>query len=66
MTHRNAQPLTEVGREPPPKRLRDQPEYPDPARLRKLKDGLQRNTTAVVRIIDQILAELEVDEDRAA
>ncbi len=37
----------------------------DPERLRKLRAGLERNTMALSRIIDQILAELD-DERRAA
>ena len=39
---------------------------PDPERLRKLMEGLKRNTTAVERTIAQILAELECDEERRA
>lgn len=36
-------------------------------KLRSLRDGLQRNTVAITRIIDQLIAEGESqDRDRAA
>ncbi len=37
----------------------------DAERLRKLRDGLTRNTTALTRIIDAVLAECE-EHDTAA
>lgn len=40
---------------------------PDPRikRLRSLRDGLQRNTVAVTRIIDELIGEMESEEDAA-
>ena len=32
---------------------------PDAQKLRRLRDGLERNAMATVRIIDQVLAELD-------
>ncbi len=37
----------------------------DAERLRKLRDGLTRNTTALTRIIDAVLAECEEGEKAA-
>jgi len=34
-------------------------------KLRSLRDGLQRNTVAVTRIIDELIAELESDQEAA-
>jgi hypothetical protein len=39
-----------------------QPPDPRLKKLRGLRDGLQRNTTAVTRIIDELIAELEEQE----
>jgi hypothetical protein len=47
---------------------RDTPQQPpDPRikRLRSLRDGLQRNTVAVTRIIDELINEMESEEDAA-
>lgn len=44
----------------------DKPDDERVKRLRRLRDGLQRNTVAVTRIIDELIGEIEQDERRAA
>ena len=53
--------LTRIAAPAPKVSQQESPACPDPEKLRKLREGLLRNTTATVRIIDQILAELDCE-----